>query len=65
MQPYLLHYSGAVISFSHLYLNETRAKIKYHCPKPRLTLNEKASVNYLWNVILGVLNSIYCDTYAT
>lgn len=64
-QPCLLHCSNAVISFSHLYLSETWTKIKYHCPKPQLTLNEKASVNYLWNVILRVLNSIYCDTYAT
>lgn len=49
----------------HLYLNEAQAKIGYHYPKSQLTLNERASMNYLPNVILQVLNSIYCDTYAT
>lgn len=51
--------------FPHLYLNEALAKIGYHYPKPQITLNERANMNYSLNVILQVLNSIYCDTYAT
>lgn len=51
--------------FPHLYLNEALTKIRFHYPKPQLTLNERAGINYLLNVILQVLNSIYCDTYTT
>lgn len=51
--------------FPQLYLNEALAKIGYHYPKLQLTLNERSSINYLLNVILQVLNSIYCDTYTT